>query len=163
MLPFCKKAQNPHRDIELTNPKFDKKLENMLQFSVPLYSVDELNKDLDKVFIVDAREEAEYQVSHIPGATFGGYDHFNPAQFESLDKETPIVFYCSVGYRSEKAAEKMKAAGYKNVFNLYGSIFEWANKGYPLISGDGTTTNRVHTYNKKWGQWVTSDKIEKVN
>jgi len=32
--------------------------------------------------------------------------------------------YCSLGIRSEVIAKKLKKAGYTNVFNLYGGIFE---------------------------------------
>jgi hypothetical protein len=49
-LPFCKRGQSQHRDIELINPKFDQKLENMLNFSVPLISVDETHDQLDHIF-----------------------------------------------------------------------------------------------------------------
>ena len=73
------------------------------------------------------------------------------------------MLYCSVGYRSEKVAEKMKKAGFTAVYNLYGSIFEWVNAGYPVVTNDGNQTNIIHTYNKKWGQWVTSDNIKKTN
>ena len=79
-----------------------------------------------------------------------------------LDKKTPIVVYCSVGYRSEKVGEKLKAAGFLNVKNLYGSIFEWVNEGNPVVGNDNKATAKVHTYNKTWSRWVDKKNIEKV-
>jgi len=73
-----------------------------------------------------------------------------------------MVVYCSIGYRSEKIGEKLLRLGYKNVYNLYGSIFEWANEKYQLVGSNGKTTNRVHSYNKSWSKWVTNEEIKTV-
>ena len=151
-LPFCKKGQSQHRDIELINPKFDAKLEHMLQFSVPIISVEETHAQLDDLFLIDAREQKEYDVSHIAGAHYGGYNKFDISRFEGLPRDTSIVLYCSIGYRSEKVAEKMQKAGFTNVQNLYGSIFEWVNAGYPVVNSDGEAASDIHTYNSKWSQ-----------
>ena len=133
----------------------------MLRFSVPLYSVEEWHKQLNEVFVIDAREKKEYDVSHIPGAQFGGYDDFDISVFTELRKDQPIVMYCSIGYRSEKVAEKMKKAGFTQVYNLYGSIFEWVNQGYPVVDQNGNPTNEVHTYNQKWSKWLDEQKAKK--
>ena len=62
--------------------------------------------------------------------------------------------YCSVGYRSEKISEKLIAAGFTDVSNLYGGIFEWVNIGRPVYKASNQKTNRVHTYNKEWSKWL---------
>lgn len=104
---------------------------------------------------VDIREDKEYTISHIPGA-------WTKDQFENgtVSPDTPIILYCSVGYRSGKYGEKLVDMGVENVYNLYGGIFKWTNDGKELVDEKGPT-QRVHTYNKKWGKWVT--KGEKVN
>ena len=81
---------------------------------------------------------------------------------KNIPKEKNIVIYCSIGYRSEKIGEKLLRLGYKNVYNLYGSIFEWANEKYPLVGSNGKTTDRVHGYNKSWSKWVTNEEIKTV-
>ncbi len=97
--------------------------------------------------LLDVRTEAEYKVSHIrgarrvePGADASGLD---------LPKDKPIVTYCSVGYRSGAFATRLQEAGYKNVKNMSGSIFEWANAGYP-VERDGQPVQKVHPYSEKW-------------
>jgi hypothetical protein len=37
-----------------------------------------------------------------------------------------------------------------NVFNLQGSIFQWANEGRPLIT-NGHAVHVVHPFNERWG------------
>jgi len=131
---------------------FDEMLENLLSFSVPYITVDEL-KEMDGVCLLDARELEEYKVSHIEGAQYIGYNDFSKKALENIPKEQTVVIYCSVGYRSEKIGEKLQRMGYIEVYNLYGSIFEWVNEGYPVVDENGTTT-RVHTYNKRWSKWL---------
>lgn len=144
------------------NPEFDKKVSQTIQFSVPVMSVEELKSNTQKLRIFDARERAEFEVSHIPGAEWVGYKHFDIRAYSKLPKETPTVVYCSIGYRSEKIGEQLKANGFTEVYNLYGSIFEWVNKGYPLVDGKGREVREVHTYNKEWSRWVDESKAKKI-
>ena len=69
-------------------------------------------------------------------------------------KNTKIVVYCSLGIRSEDIAEKLKKAGYTNVLNLYGGIFEWKNNNYNVFSSGGKATEKVHTFSKEWSKWL---------
>ncbi|MCB0706675.1 MAG: rhodanese-like domain-containing protein [Saprospiraceae bacterium] len=163
LLPFwgCK-AQIPENRPEVRETAFDSELSSLLSFSVPLLGVKELRDSKGKYIILDAREREEYDVSHIPGAIFLGYNDYDKALLEGLDNNKPVLLYCSVGYRSEKLGEKLQKMGFTNVYNLYGSIFEWANQGYELETNSGQATNKIHTYNKKWSKWVQNSEFEKV-
>jgi rhodanese-related sulfurtransferase len=110
--------------------------------------------------ILDAREREEYDVSHIPNALYFGYKKPQYDILDDVDKDEILIIYCSIGYRSEKLGEKLKKKGYKNVLNLYGSIFEWANEGYPLVDSNNQPTDRIHGYNKKWSKWVDNDELD---
>ena len=79
--------------------------------------------------IRELREKEEYDISHIKNAKYAGYYKFSLDQLNSIDKDTTIVVYCSVGYRSSKIAKKLIQAGFKDVRNLYGGIFKWVNTG----------------------------------
>jgi rhodanese-related sulfurtransferase len=101
-----------------------------------------------KPILLDVRTEAEFNVSHLVGAT-----RVEPGSDVSqlhLPRENPIVTYCSVGYRSAALAKSLRAAGYTHVANLEGSIFRWANENRPLIH-DRVPTDKVHPYNALWG------------
>lgn len=159
----CKtRAQLPGHLPHSQDPKFDKTIVNTLSFSVPVISVDDLKADPDRFVILDAREKNEYEVSRIPGSRWIGYDDFSMERMRGIDKKTPVLLYCSIGYRSEKVGEKLRAEGFEQVYNLYGSIFEWANRGFPLVDETGQTVRRVHAYNAQWGRWVDGDKNDKV-
>ena len=147
----------------VANPKFDQKINSLIGYKVPVISVEEVREKMKKgVLFLDAREREEFNVSHIPRARYVGYDDFGIENVDDLDKDTPIIVYCSIGYRSDRIGGKLKKAGFTNVYNLYGSIFEWANKGYPLEDANNKATMRLHTYNKRWSQWVDNPLIEKI-
>lgn len=142
------------------NPEFNRKVSKLLNFSVDVIGVDDIKDKLDNYTLLDIREEEEYNVSHIPGASFFGDKDPNWDMLAKIDKDEPIILYCSIGYRSEKMGEKLMERGFTNVRNLYGSIFEWANKGLPMENAKGETVPAVHGYNKRWSKWVNNTDID---
>lgn len=109
-----------------------------------------------KKYLLDSREIREYTVSHLKGAIHVGYDSFDIKTVTDRisNKEDTIVVYCSLGIRSETIGEKVKAAGYKNVYNLYGGIFEWKNNDKPVFDSDESETEKVHAFSREWGVWL---------
>ena len=107
--------------------------------------------------VLDAREKKEFDVSHLNGAIWVGYDDFRLDRVKA-EKDGRVVVYCSVGYRSEKIGEKLKKAGYSNVFNLFGGIFKWKNSAYPLVDDTGSETDYIHAYDADWGKWLVKGK-----
>ena len=104
--------------------------------------------------LLDARQPAEYAVSHLPGARRVDPDATAAELAEALgdvDRQREVVVYCSVGVRSGAVAERLREAGFEDVENLRGSIFRWANQGRPLVR-DGQPVEVVHPYNAVWGR-----------
>ena len=150
------------QDSEISNA-FKKEINSYLEGTIPIITVEELsNKEESDILLLDTRDHKEYLVSTIPNAIYVGYDDFDISSVSHIPRETEIVVFCSIGYRSEKIGNKLKIAGYKNVKTLYGSIFAWVNHAYPLVTPSGQPTKRLHTYNKKWSKWVDNPKVEKV-
>jgi rhodanese-related sulfurtransferase len=106
--------------------------------------------------LLDVRTEEEWNVSHLSGAR--RVDPNAPVEEGSsgMPKETPIVTYCAVGYRSGVLATKLREAGFTNVWNLEGSIFQWANERRPLVREDQPVTT-AHPYSSLWGRLLTDD------
>ncbi len=147
LLTFSSLAQKTLDELlELHNTR------NISYISVEELRMLQLN---EKVLVFDAREKEEFAVSHIPSANFIGYSSFSEELFPEKNKNAPIVIYCSLGIRSEKIAEKLTKAGFTNVQNLYGGIFEWKNKGYPVLDSLGIETQKVHAFSKNWDKWLT--------
>lgn len=162
VFPSCGQNPEPENRPVCANSAFDKKVASTIRFSVPLISVQKLHQNLNYVHVFDTREWDEFSVSHIPGATFIGYKSFDSELLAKIPKEAPIALYCSIGYRSEKIGEQLLKMGFTNVFNVYGSIFEWANQGYLLHDANGKVTAKIHTYNQRWSQWVEEGKLQKT-
>lgn len=160
MIAFLLSVAGITRAQQVQNKAFDRLLKSMLKQDIPTLAVSTLANMPQKPLLLDARERNEYMVSHLPGARWIGYETFQLESLKNVPKNTPIVVYCSIGVRSEKIGRELKSAGYSNVQNLYGSIFEWVNQGYPVESGPGKPTRRVHAYNRIWGVWL--QKGEKV-
>ena len=100
--------------------------------------------------LLDVRTEEEFRVSHLHGAV-----HVDPgaraeAVLSRIPKGRRVVTYCSVGYRSSALAERLRKAGVGSVYNLEGSIFQWANEGRALESA-GRPADKVHPYSRRFG------------
>lgn len=148
---------------QTTDKAYALMLEGMYSNKVPLLKPSALKQQLTakglKPVLLDTRTPEEYKVSHLAGARFVPYKKFDAAMVKDVPKDSPIVVYCSVGYRSERIGEQLQKAGYKNVQNLYGGIFEWVNQGYPVYNKVGQTS-QVHAYSKAWGVWLQKgDKV----
>ena len=163
MLSAC--AQNkviPADRATCQNEAFDKEVEKTINFTVPTISVLDLKKELNEVTLFDTRSKEEFEVSHIPNAEYLGYWNFEKEKLKGIPKDSKIVLYCSIGYRSEKIGEKMQKMGFTNVHNLYGSIFEWVNQGNEVVNKNSTSVGKVHTYNRQWSEWVKEGSAIKV-
>ncbi len=87
------------------------------------------------VVVLDVRTSQEFLSGHIENAinidveamTFDG-------DIKSLDKDAPYAVYCKSGRRSVIATEKLKSAGFKNLFNLTNGIQDWNAAGLPLAN-----------------------------
>ncbi len=135
-------------------------LKILLKHDVPEISAATARRNADDYVFLDSRERREFDVSHIKGAVWVGYDDFNMSRVKSIPKGKKMIVYCSVGARSEKISNELIANGYKDVSNMYGGIFEWVNQNYPVYTQQGKETEKVHAYSRSWGIWLR--KGEKV-
>ena len=99
-------------------------------------------------YLFDIRTSEEFAVSHLHGAI-----RAEKAEEVELSRGTFIIAYCSVGVRSAAFIRDLQQEGYLQAYNLRGSLFEWANEGYPLVQG-GKSVHKVHPYNSKWGLFL---------
>ncbi len=137
--------------------KLDKLLRKWNHRNVPYISVETLALQKTMAILLDAREKEEFNVSHLKNAIYVGYNHFNLKETIiqlPRDKSAKIVVYCSLGIRSETVAHNLIQEGYKNVFNLYGGIFEWKNKDFKVMDTLGNETEKIHTFRKNWSTWL---------
>lgn len=141
------------KNIKAQSVEYNLLLNTLLSKTVEPIKIQEANKRTSTIFL-DTRTKREYELSHIKNAVWVGYDEFSLKNLKNLKKDAEIITYCSVGYRSEKIGEKLKKAGYKNVKNLWGGIFEWVNEGNGIVNSLEVPTNIVHSYSPEWGIWL---------
>ncbi|MCP4268692.1 MAG: rhodanese-like domain-containing protein [Candidatus Brocadiaceae bacterium] len=149
-MPGCSQNQEA-----LTWPDVIRNIRNKYP-DVNQLQTDELHSSLsgpksETIILIDARTKEEFQISHIPGAKNMPYNKNPLKHLTDIKPDSPIVVYCSVGYRSSILARKLHELGFKKVYNLEGSIFKWANEGKPLVQ-EQTTVYKVHPYNTNWGR-----------
>jgi rhodanese-related sulfurtransferase len=132
---------------------YNKMLDSLLKKTVAPIKVSEavLKKG---VYFFDTRLKKEYDISHIKNAQWIGYEEFSLKKLKNIPKESEIILYCSVGARSEQIGEKLQKAGYKNVKNLWGGLFQWVNEGHSVVDNQVKITQKVHAYSPEWGVWL---------
>jgi rhodanese-related sulfurtransferase len=139
---------------------YDLMLNSLLGRTVPEMEVSKLSSERRRYTLLDARSVEEFNISHLQGARWVGYTNFDDQRVNDLSKETPILVYCSVGYRSEKITARLKKMGFKEVYNLYGGLFEWVNQGGDVVDLEGVSTTKVHAFDRIWGVWLKrGDKV----
>ena len=77
-----------------------------------------------------ARGIVEYQINKIDGSLLIPLGDI-PKRYVELDPSDELVMQCKVGGRSAKAADFLRAKGFKKVLNLTGGIVDWIDKVDP--------------------------------
>jgi monothiol glutaredoxin len=79
----------------------------------------------------DVRTEEERRIAQIGGARL--LDAEGAAYLEDLDRDTPLVFHCHHGIRSQAAAQYFLARGFTDLCNLAGGIDAWSTQVDPTV------------------------------
>lgn len=137
----------------------DEAIEKYNAHSVEYISTQELvqlQKNKRNYSLLDTRSIEEYQVSHLKDAFHVGYKNFDIETVKKqFKKDEILIVYCSIGVRSEQIGEQLQDAGYTNVYNLYGGLFDWFNQDQPIFDMQNKKTNRIHPYDSFWGKFIT--------
>ncbi len=120
----------------------------------------DLLKAGEDVLLLDVRDAAEFQISHLPGSVLIdpeiSTDQFM-ARFGTQLAGRKVLLYCSVGVRSSRLGERIRAEaaarGATGVYNIRGGIFAWHNYGKRLDKEKGQT-ELVHPYSTRWSRYL---------
>ncbi len=82
----------------------------------------------EKMFVIDARDKAQYDKAHIPGAVHIEWRQVMARRSE-IPKDKPVLIYCNQGTLSAQAGFALRLAGYENVRILQGGMAEWTARG----------------------------------
>ena len=85
----------------------------------------------DPPVLIDVRTPGERDMAKIEGTRLLDqplHDHLL-----TLDRETPLVFQCHHGMRSQAAAQYFLKLGFRRVYNLIGGIEAWSQDVDPAV------------------------------
>ena len=88
-------------------------------------------KDRDDVYLLDVREQWEYDEGHIPGVTLLPLGEV-PARMSEIPTDKEVIVTCRSGNRSGQAVDFLRQNGFDNVHNMQGGIVAWEQAGYEV-------------------------------
>jgi adenylyltransferase/sulfurtransferase len=85
-------------------------------------------------FLVDVREQAEFEIVRIPGSTLiPKGDIVSGAALSRLPQDRQIVLHCKSGVRSAEALAAVKAAGFSDAVHVQGGVLAWQAQVDPSL------------------------------
>lgn len=88
-------------------------------------------KDRDDVYLLDVREQWEYDEGHIPGITLLPMGEV-PNRMDEIPTDKEVIVTCRTGNRSGQVTEFLRQNGFDNVHNMQGGIVAWEQAGYEV-------------------------------
>lgn len=88
-------------------------------------------QDDSRVFILDVREQWEYDEGHIPGVTLIPMGEI-PNRLSEIPTDQKVIVTCRTGNRSDQVTEFLRQQGFDNVHNMEGGIVAWEAAGLPV-------------------------------
>jgi monothiol glutaredoxin len=76
--------------------------------------------------LIDVRTPEERELARLEDSRL--LDAALASELEALDRDVPLVFVCHHGSRSQAAAQRFLALGFRTVFNLAGGLDAWSRE-----------------------------------
>lgn len=88
-------------------------------------------KDQEGVWVLDVREQSEYDEGHIPGVTLIPMGEV-PNRLSEIPTDQQVIVTCRSGNRSGQITEYLREQGFTNVHNMEGGILAWQAAGFEV-------------------------------
>jgi len=95
----------------------------------------DLRRKGEKVTLIDVRTPAEFGEVHVDFAHNIPLDRLDAREVASVANGGPVYFVCKSGTRSQKACEKLLAAGIRDVVSVEGGTAACEAAGVPVVRG----------------------------
>lgn len=95
----------------------------------------DLHRKGERVTLIDVRTPAEFGEVHVDFAHNIPLDRLEPQAVKAVAGDGPVYFVCKSGTRSQKACEKLRAAGLEDVVSVDGGTAACEAAGVPVIRG----------------------------
>jgi sulfur dioxygenase len=90
----------------------------------------------EAIYLLDVRTPGEFAALRVAGAVNLPMEQLDPAALRtSLGTDASIYCMCQTGTRSQIAAERLRAAGFRHVIHVDGGTTAWVTAGLPVLRG----------------------------
>jgi rhodanese-related sulfurtransferase len=89
----------------------------------------------DEVFLLDVREQDEWEAGHAPGARHIPLGDLS-ARSAEVPRDIAVYVICRAGMRSARAAQALTGTGWQ-ALNVDDGMQGWAAAGRPVITDSG--------------------------
>lgn len=90
----------------------------------------------ENALVVDVSASNDFEKGHIAGSKSVQMSQFDPENKQLANaKALPVVMVCRNGQTSADAAQRLKKAGFEQVYWLDGGIQAWQQAELPLVKG----------------------------
>jgi phage shock protein E len=86
----------------------------------------------DDVFVLDVREQYEWDEYHIPDTTLIPSGQL-ASRLSEVPRDKKILVVCRSGNRSQAARDVLLNAGYTDVTSMDGGVMTWQQMGFPTV------------------------------
>jgi rhodanese-related sulfurtransferase len=85
-------------------------------------------------FILDVREQSEWDEYHVPGAKLIPLGSLE-SRVSEVPRDKDVVVMCRSGNRSQTGRDVLLKAGFTRVTSMAGGIKTWQAQGFPTVTG----------------------------
>lgn len=99
---------------------------------ISVHDVSERLKTEPQPILLDIREQAEWDIVHLPGAQLATQELIDEI-IRGWDRDAEMICYCHHGIRSLNAAGFLAQQGFTRVKSMSGGIDRWAEEIDPTL------------------------------
>ncbi len=85
----------------------------------------------DDIFLIDVREQHEYDAGHIPEITLIPMSEIE-SRLDEIPTDKEVIVTCRSGNRSGQVTKFLQQNGFDNIHNMEGGILAWEKAGYAV-------------------------------
>src|SRR5208283_1788642 len=120
-----------------------------LKSEIPVEDAKNLIRQDKRAVVIDIRSDGICRLGHIKGARFVPSDHITPELDRmAVQKDAPVLVYCSFGMRSLFEAEKLREKGFTNATSIIGGYSAWLRAGGDVVTDSQFTPEQLDRYSR---------------
>ena len=101
---------------------------------ISILKLDSLRQAYPDAILLDVRDDQEWAMGHLNGASFISYDWDDrKSHLSTLPWDRPVLIYCEAGGRSGVMTEELRIIGHPRIVDLFGGISSWSDANRPVV------------------------------